>query len=232
MNRSMKPAETRLAQMDSVPRPAKEHRARRVMRIRFIAVLTMTSALMLGALSFAGSAGAETINSASCQTSGYAQIAGKCMQIKHTNTLGPAASAALNEALSTPAGRAALQKAFQTLRGAKAGVVQTSATYASPDAYVHPDWNCPGGASCGVSRSGGWHFWVITSYAAIYNVGAFPLWVACTGALSPIIDPLAATAACGAVTGIVWALVNNAPWTTHHGIWMAVYWNHISDGYW
>src|ERR1700688_3621814 len=109
MNRSMKSAGTRPAQLDSVPQPAKEDRVKRVPRIRFIAVLTMTSALMLGALSFAGSAGAETINNASCQASGYAQIGSKCMQIKHTKTLGPAASAALNEALSTPAGQAALQ---------------------------------------------------------------------------------------------------------------------------
>jgi hypothetical protein len=252
MNQSKEPADTRLAQMDSVLRPAREHRAKEIRsataafmgrrrpfpaglyaaRIRLVAVFTMTFALMLGALSFAGQARAATIDNASCSASGYAQIDGKCMHIKHTKALGPAASAALNEALATSAGRAALQKAFQSLKGAKAGAVQTSPAYAGPDAFMHPDWNCPGGASCGVSRSGGWHFWVIVSYAAVYNVGAFPFWLACTGALSPIIDPVAATAACGAVTGVIWALVNNAPWTTRHGIWLAVYWNHISDGYW
>jgi hypothetical protein len=73
---------------------------------------------------------------------------------------------------------------------------------------------------------------MIVCYAAIYDVGAVPFWVACTGALSPIIDPFAATVACGAVDAIIWALVNNAPWTTRHGIWLAVYWNHISDGFW
>lgn len=257
MNRSMEPADTRLAQMDSVLRPARQHRAKETRsaavafmgrrrpfpaglyaaRIRLVAVLTMTCALMLGALSFAGQARAATIDNASCSASGYAQIDGKCMHIKHTKALGPAASAALNEALATPAGRAALQKAFQSLKGAKAGAVQTSPAYAGPDAFMHPDWNCPGGASCGVSSSGGWHFWVIVSYAAVFNViygagGAREFWLACTGALSPIIDPIAAVAACGAVTAIIWALVNNAPWTTRHGIWLAVYWNHISDGYW
>lgn len=234
MNRSMKPTVLRPARAGSVPRPANAafiaglNAARR----RLIAVLAMTCAVMMGALSFAGSAGAAVNGTASCPASGYAQINGKCLQIKHTKTLSPAASAALQEALSTPAGQAALQKAFKSLKGAKAGVVQTPATHASPDAFVHPDWNCPGGASCGISRSGGVHFWVIVSYAAVYNVGAVPFWIACTGALSPIIDPAAATLACGAVTGIIWALVNNAPWTTRHGIWLAVYWNHISDGFW
>jgi hypothetical protein len=198
----------------------------RLMRIRSIAVLTMTCALMLGALSFASSAGAVTNVKAPCQASGYAQIDGKCLHIAHATALGPAASAALKEAFATPAGRAALQKTFQAIGGANSGVVQTSPAHATPA------WNCPGGTSCGVSGSGGWHFWFIASYAAIYNVGAFPFWSACTGALSPIIDPVAASVACGAVTGIIWALVNNAPYTTRHGVWMAVYWNHISDGYW
>ena len=233
MNQSMTPADIRPAQAGAVPRPdaaafiAGLNAAPR----RLITVLAMTCALMMGALSFAGSAGAATIGKASCPASGYAQINGKCMQIKHTKTLGPAASAALQEALSTPAGQAALQKAFQSLKGAKSGV-ETSTAYASPDAIVHPDCNCPGGASCGISWSGGVHFWVIVSYAVVYDVGAPRFWVACTGALSPIIDPAAATVACGAVTGIIWALVNNAPWTTRHGIWLAVYWNHISDGFW
>ena len=53
-----------------------------------------------------------------------------------------------------------------------------------------------------------------------------------TGAQRAAIGVLAATLACGAVTGIIWALVNNAPWTTQHGVWMAVYSNHITDGFW
>lgn len=234
MNGSTKLAEMRPAEAGGVPRPAAAafNAGLNVIRRRLIAVLAMTCALMMGALSFAGSAGAATNGNASCPATGYAQINGKCLQIKHTTTLSPAASAALQEAMSTPAGQAALRKAFQSLKGARIGIVHTSTAYASPDVFVHPDWNCPGGASCGISWSGGLHFWVIVSYAAIYDVGAKPFWLACTGALSPIIDPAAAVVACGAVTAIIWALVNNAPWTTRHGIWMAVYWNHISRGFW
>lgn len=234
MNRSMKPADLRPARAGSVPQPANAafiaglNAARR----RLIAVLAMTCAVMMGALSFAGSAGAATNANVSCPATGYAQINGKCLPIKHTTTLSPAASAALQEAMSTPAGQAALRKAFQSLKGARIGVVHTSTAYASPDVFMHPDWNCPGGASCGISWSGGLHFWVIVSYAVVFDVGAPRFFTACSGALSPIIDPAAAVAACGAVTAIIWALVNNAPWTTNHGIWLAVYWNHISRGFW
>jgi hypothetical protein len=203
--------------------------------VRVATVAAMACTLMVGPLSSASSPSAVTLASESCRAGGYAQIDGKCMQVVHATTLGPAASAALQEAFATPAGRAALLKLFKTLGGAKTGVVQSPVAQSDVVqtlAYIKPAWNCPGGASCGVSSSGGWHFWFIASYADIYNVAAFPFWLACTGALSPIITPLAATIACGAVTGIIWALVNNAPWTTRHGVWMAVYWNHISDGFW
>jgi hypothetical protein len=204
--------------------------------VRVVTAAAMACTLMLGPLSSASSPSDVTLSSESCLAGGYTQIDGKCMQIVHNNTtLAPAASAALQEAFATPTGRAALLKVFKTLGGAKTGVVQSPAVQSGVVqtlTYVTPAWNCPGGASCGVSSSGGWHFWFIASYAAIYDVGAFPFWLACTGALSPIIDPVAATLACGAVTGIIWALVNNAPWTTRHGVWMAVYWNHISDGFW
>ena len=154
-------------------------------------------ALLLGPLSSTSSPSAVTLASESCQATGYTQVNGKCLEIAHTTTLDPAASAALQDAFATPTGRAALLKVFQTLRGAKAGVVQGGAVQSGAvqadgiqtDAYVKPAWNCPGGASCGVSKSGGWHFWAIVSYAAFYDVGAFPFWIACTGALSPIIDP-------------------------------------------
>jgi len=206
-------------------------------RIPLIAVVAMAGALalMLGPLSSASSPRAVALANGSCRASGYTQLDGKCIRIAHTTTLSPAASTALQKAFATPTGRAALLKVFHTFGGAKTGVVQSPAVQSGAVhtlAYVKPAWNCPGGSSCGVSSSGGWHFWFIASYAAIYNVGAGPFWIACTGALSPIISPFAATVACGAVTGIIWALVNNAPWTTRHGVWMAVYWNHISDGYW
>lgn len=195
-------------------------------RIRLIAALAATCALMLGAVSSASAADAVAIANVSCHGSRSVQIDGKCMQIAQTKPLGSKARAAFRKAFASPGGRAALQKALRAFMQAKVGLVQ-----ASP-AHVHPDWNCPGGTSCGVSGSGGTHFWVIASYASIYNVGAFPFWLACTGALSPVIDPLAATIACAAVTATLWGLVNNAPYTTRHGIWMAIYKNHISDGYW
>jgi hypothetical protein len=196
------------------------------MRPRGRILAGFASTVMICAAVLGGTVQADAATTGTCQASGYAQVDGTCMQIAQTKTLSPAASAALKDAFATPAGRAALRKAFHSLSGAKAGVVHTS------PGYMKPAWNCPGGSSCGVSSSGGWHFWVIVSYAAVFNVGAFPFWLACTGALSPIIDPVAATAACGAVTATIWALVNNAPRTTQHGVWMAVYWNHISDGFW
>jgi hypothetical protein len=196
-------------------------------RIRSIALPAITCAVLLSALSFAGPAGAATLANAACQAPVHEQIDSKCLPVAHNEALSPAASVALKKAFATSAGRAALQKTFRSISGAKDGIIVQS----SP-ARIAPDWNCPGGASCGISGAGGTHFWFIASYAAIYNVGAFPFWVACTGALSPIIDPVAATLACGAVTGAIWALVNNAPWTTQHGVWMAVYWNHIADGFW
>ncbi|MDA8322212.1 MAG: hypothetical protein M0030_20710 [Actinomycetota bacterium] len=206
-------------------------------RIRPIALLVVTGAMLLATLSFlslqgagntASSTGARAASSVPCQPGGHMVVDGKCLQVAHNEALSPTASAALAKALATPAGQEALQKVLRKIPGAKIGmVVEPSLT-----AYVKPSWNCPGGSACGISGSGGTHFWFIASYASIYDVGAFPFWLACTGALSPVIDPIAATAACGAVTGIIWALVNNAPWTTRHGVWMAVYWNHISDGYW
>lgn len=206
-------------------------------RIRPIALLVITGAMLLATLSFislqgastiASSTGASTASSVPCQSGGHTVIDGKCLQVAHNEALSPTASAALAKAFATPAGREALQNVFRKIPGARTGIVVDP----SLTAYVTPAWNCPGGTACGVSWSGGVHFWFIASYAAIYNVGAFPFWLACTGALSPVIDPFAATAACGAVTAVIWALVNNAPWTTQHGVWMAVYWNHISDGYW
>lgn len=196
-------------------------------RIRLIALPAIICAMLLGALSLAGPARATTLASASCQAPRHAYIDGKCLLVSRDETLSPAVSAALTKAFATSAGRTALEKAFGVDEGAQEGmVVQRSS------ARVAPNWNCPGGTSCGISGAGGTHFWFIASYASIYNVGAFPFWLACTGALSPVIDPVAATLACGAVTGIIWALVNNAPWTTQHGVWMAVYSNHITDGFW
>jgi hypothetical protein len=196
-------------------------------RIRSIALPAIVCAVLLSALSLSGPAGAATLADAACQAPGHTQIDGRCLPVAHNEALSPGASAALKMAFATPAGQAALESAFGTVKGAEDGIIAQSTA-----SRIRPDWACPGGTSCGISGAGGTHFWFIASYAAIYNVGAFPFWLACTGALSPIIDPAAATLACGAVTGAIWELVNNAPWTTRHGVWMAVYWNHISDGFW
>jgi len=180
-----------------------------VKKIRSIALLAITWAVMLSALTFAGSADAATTGHSLCQASGYTQIDGECMHIVRTEKLSPEAGAALEKAFATPAGRVAVQEAFQGIDKAKSGVVVQE-----PSGRARPAWACPGGVSCGVSHSGGTHFWVIASYAAIYDVGTAGFWAACTGALSPVIDPVAAVAACAVVAGALWALVNNAPWTS------------------
>jgi hypothetical protein len=198
-----------------------------VKKIRSIALLAITWAVMLSALTFAGSADAATTGHSLCQASGYTQIDGECMHIVRTEKLSPEAGAALEKAFATPAGRVAVQEAFQGIDKAKSGVVVQE-----PSGRARPAWACPGGVSCGVSHSGGTHFWVIASYAAIYDVGTAGFWAACTGALSPVIDPVAAVAACAVVAGALWALVNNAPWTSQHGVWLAVYRNYWTGGTW
>jgi hypothetical protein len=195
--------------------------------LRVITAAIVTLAVAAAMTVTAGTAGAATISTATCHASNYEQIDGRCLQIAHTEPLSPAARDAFEKAFSTPAGRAGLEKAFDEFDGSKVGLAEVS----SPKS-VHSDWNCPGGTSCGLSGSGGEHFWVIASYASIYNVGFFPFWLACTGALSPVIDPVAAVAACGVVDSLLWALVNNAPWTTHHGVWLAIYRNYWTDGLW
>jgi hypothetical protein len=201
--------------------------------LRVVSAVILVLAVATGiatAATTVGGAGAAPPPTATCHEAGYEQIDDACLKITRTGALSSTASAALEKAFSVPAGRAAMEKLFAKFDGSTVGLVQAPSI--SLDAFVRPDWNCPGGASCGVSSSGGRHFWVIVSYASIYNVGAFPFWLACTGALSPIIDPLAATAACGAVTGLIWALVNNASYTTQHGVWLAIYPNYWTDGLW
>jgi hypothetical protein len=198
-----------------------------LIRRRVTTFIAIACALMLGALAFGGTAGATTTARGSCEGSAYAQIDGRCVQVLRTEKLNPAASAAFEKLFAAPGGRAAVQRAIQAIDGASSGVV-----FQERSTNVRPAWNCPGGASCGVSSSGGWHFWAIVSYAAIYDAGTVGFWAACTGALSPFISPTLAWAACGVVAGALWSLVNNAPWTSHHGVWIAVHPTWWTGGTW
>lgn len=188
-----------------------------------LAVIATVVALLSVALS-PNLAHAATTTNRPCRA-GLEQIAGKCLPIIHTTSITPAASAALEKAVSTPAGRAALLKVFRSVKGAKAGISTTPL-----DGSLRAELSCPGGVQCGVSSSGGWHVWVIASYAAAESADLAGIGLYCTAALSPIITPFGAAIACGGVTYTIWTLVNNWPRLTNHGIWVAVYPTHISSG--
>lgn len=217
--------------MRTTKEPASRPTARsRSLPLRTITAALVTLAIAAGMASTAVTAGAATVPVTTCQQSNYEPVNGTCLKIERTGPLSAAASAAFAKAFSTPAGRTAAEHAFAKFTGAKAGLTQTSPK--SVSRTVRPAWNCPGGASCGISSSGGWHFWVIVSYATIYNVGTAGFWVACTGALSPYITPVLAQRACAVVTAALWALVNNAPWTSQHGVWIAVHPTWWTGGTW
>jgi hypothetical protein len=91
------------------------------------------------------------------------------------------------------------------------------------------DATCAPSFSCGISPSGGWHFWIIASYAAAQSANLIALQPYCWAALVPLLGALGA-GACLSVGAILWELVNNWPRFTNHGVWLAVYWWGIQNG--
>jgi hypothetical protein len=51
----------------------------------------------------------------------------------------------------------------------------------------------------------------------------------CWAALVPLTGAVGA-AACLSIGAILWAMVNNWPRMTNHGVWLSVYWYGIRDG--
>jgi hypothetical protein len=159
-----------------------------------------------------------------CRT-GREQVDGECLAIAGTARFAPAASEALEKVFSTPAGRTALLNVFRSIKGAKVGIA------ASPfNAVMHDDLSCPGGVQCGISGSGGLHFWIIGSYATLESGVIGGLGWYCGAFLSPFITPIGAAVACGGVVYTLSTIVNNWPRFTNHGVWVAVYPTHISWG--
>lgn len=138
----------------------------------------------------------------------------------------PATQAALHRLESTPQGRADLLRAFQDSYGRKATV---STSPPADSSRIQLDATCAPGISCGISSAGGWHFWIITSYATAESADLAALQPYCLAALVPETGPVGA-GVCLSVGAILWALVNNWPRFTNHGVWVAVYWGHATDG--
>ena len=137
-----------------------------------------------------------------------------------------ATQAELRKLESTSKGRATLLRAFQSSFGKTAEVAPTAVKDGS---RAHLDATCAPSLSCGISKSGGWHFWIITSYAAAESADLAALQPYCWAALVPLAGP-AGAAACLSVGAVLWALVNNWPRYTNHGVWLAVYFWGIQDG--
>lgn len=92
-----------------------------------------------------------------------------------------AAQAELRKLESTPTGRAALLRAFQDSFGRKADV---AANPGDGGSEIRLDATCAPSISCGLSDSGGWHFWIITSYAAAESADLWAMQPYCWAALA------------------------------------------------
>jgi hypothetical protein len=146
--------------------------------------------------------------------------------VSTTTTLNPAVQLELHKLEASPQGRVVLLRAFQASFG-KVGDVSDGSAETSSTVRLTAD--CAG-ISCGVSGTGGWHFWIIASYAAVLSAGTITAQYKCISALVTVLSPVGATGVCLSAAAILWELVNNWPRLTNHGVWMAIYWNHISDG--
>ncbi len=188
---------------------------RRSPRLRFIGVIT---ALVLVFGTIGGATSTLLIRTAASPA--------KTAQVSSTIMFSPATQAELHKLMATPQGRAGLLRALQASFGKEAtvGVAPDQAS-----SKISLDATCAPSFSCGISRSGGWHFWIIASYASAQSANLALLQPYCWAALVPETGPVGA-GACLTIGAILWELVNNWPRFTNHGIWMAVYWNRIEDG--
>jgi hypothetical protein len=139
----------------------------------------------------------------------------------------------LRQLESTALGRYELLRAFQTGFAPTIKIEGPRLTSQTPSVDVRdlrPELTCLPGLSCGLSSSGGWHFWVIASYASILGSSLVAMVPDCTAALSAVITPVVALAACGGVAYALWVMSANEPRYTNHGVWLAVYWWGLQDG--
>lgn len=151
---------------------------------------------------------------------------GHSAQVSSSINFSPATQTELHKLESTPQGRTALLRAFQDSFGRSAEVAASSGNDSS---QIHLDATCLPNVSCGLSSSGGWHFWIIASYATLLSADLAAMQPYCWAALVPIAGAVGA-GACLSVGYILWELVNNWPRMTNHGVWVSVYWYGIRDG--
>lgn len=195
--------------------PAASHRRSR-WRLRTLVVLTAIAVI------FAIGGGAVATLLAQSGSSSQQHIATVSPVFKFS----PAIQAELRKLEATAQGRAALVSAFQASLGKTAKVAAAPAEHSS---QIWLDAACAPSFSCGTSDTGGWHFWIIASYAAVLSADLVALQPYCWAALVPLLGPVGA-GACLGVGAILWELVNNWPRFTNHGVWLAVYTWGIQDG--
>jgi hypothetical protein len=141
----------------------------------------------------------------------------------------PAVQKQLSRLESTATGRAELQKALTKGLGHAATVSVVRDAHKTHRTGITPDWSCYWQTSCGVDSSGGWHFWVIGSYAALESGALAGLAAECSGALAPFIG-FAAPIVCGGVAWVLSNLISGWPRFSNHGVWAAVYLRGIQSG--
>jgi len=128
--------------------------------------------------------------------------------------LSPAELASIHKLVSTKQGREKFYQAFQKSFGHVANVgTGPLATPGMPQLVL----------SWGFSGAGGEHFWIIASYADILSRALDNAVDDCVGALSAIIDPLAALAVCEGVDMAIDRLASGYRPLSNHGVWAAVY---------
>lgn len=201
-----------------LPRPRGKHRTdiasrRNSWRFRFVGIV----AVMALVFSAAGASTALLVHSSASSH--------KLVHVSTVIKFSPATQKELQKLEATSQGRAALTEAFQTSFGKDSEVVASTDDSTSK---IHLTAVCAS-VSCGISSSGGWHFWIIASYAALLSADLTALQPYCWAALVPVAGALGA-GACLSVGYILWELVNNWPRVTNHGVWLAVYWWGIQDG--
>lgn len=117
-------------------------------------------------------------------------------------------SAALTLALTSPAGPA-------HTRTVSAEVTASVPVRAQLDLFIEADCD---GAQCGLSGTGGEHFWVIASYATIIDHTIIPGIEAACDTAGPELSEL-----CETLADALEQLVDHVKALTNEGVWGAVY---------
>jgi hypothetical protein len=128
--------------------------------------------------------------------------------------LSPAELASIHKLVSTKQGREKFYQAFQNSFGNAANVGAGPLATPGTTRLV---------LSWGFSGAGGEHFWIIASYADILSKALDRAVPYCIGALSGLIDPIAAAVVCKGVDVAIDRLASGYGRLSNHGVWAAVY---------